>query len=399
MKDIADDPGPAELKDLADTFNQMAENLLAREKSLRESESRYAALFESTMDAIVVTDPSGPGHVISVNSAACRLFGYSEEEFLNLKNAREAMLDTNDPNFMALMEEREKKAHERAELKYKRKDGALFPADVTSDYLFDGSGNLRAVAIIRDITDRKRTEEELKRHSKELELANAELESFSYTVSHDLRSPLRAIDGFADMLLDEIGDKLDPESKRKFEVISSNSKKMAQLIDDLLIFSRMGRAAISPVNINMQDVIMDVWTELRTGCHDRDIELKTGELPEAFADRMLLRQVLSNLLGNAVKFTSEREHAVIEISGSNSGKYSTYCIKDNGAGFDMRYYDKIFEIFRRLHSEEEFEGTGVGLAIVKKIIDKHGGKIWAEGKPGEGATFCFTLPAGADYGF
>jgi len=247
-------------------------------------------------------------------------------------------------------------------------------------------------SLEKEIAERKRMEEEIRRRSNELEWANEELESFTYSVSHDLRSPLRAIDGFASMLLNDMGDKLDPESMRKFKVIRNNTERMTQLIDDLLKLSRTGRATLSRMRIEMHSLVKDVWEELRAGNRDRSMELKISDLPLVSGDKVLIRQVLSNLVGNAVKFTSKRDHAVIEVSGSVSDGFITYCVKDNGAGFDMRYYDKLFGVFRRLHSQKEFEGTGVGLAIVKKIIQKHGGTIWAEGKPGEGATFCFTLP-------
>lgn len=244
----------------------------------------------------------------------------------------------------------------------------------------------------REVTDRRRAEEELKKRSMALESANSELESFSYTISHDLRAPLRAIDGFSEMLLKDIGNQLDPESVLKFSVIRSNTEKMNQLIEDLLKFSRSGRAVLSESRTDIQALVLEVWKELKNINPDRNIELKIDSLPPAFCDRSLIRQVLSNLLGNAVKFTRGIEHAVIEVGGSNTGQYNTYFIKDNGSGFDMRHYNKIFEIFSRLHSEKEYEGTGVGLAIVKKIIDKHGGKVWAESKPGKGAAFYFTLP-------
>ena len=248
--------------------------------------------------------------------------------------------------------------------------------------------------LSKEIAERKRVEEEIKQRTADLESANAELEGFSYTISHDLRSPLRAIEGFTQMLLNDIGDKLDPESIRKFNVISGSAKKMSQLIDDLLSFSRTGRAPISRGKIDMKVLVEDIWKELQAGNPDRDIELKINGLPLAAGDRMMMRQVVSNLLGNAVKFTRGRKNAIIEISGSNSGGFNTYCFKDNGAGFDMLYYDKLFEIFSRLHSRKDYEGTGVGLAIVKKIIERHGGKIWAESKPGAGSIFCFTLPEG-----
>ena len=233
----------------------------------------------------------------------------------------------------------------------------------------------------------------LNQMANEIRIREEGLESFSYTISHDLRAPLRAIYGFSEMLLNDSGGKLDPESIRKLKVIRANTEKMNQLIDDILTFSRTGRAHLSPQEINMHGLVEDVWKELRTGNPERNMELKLGSIPQACGDMALLRQVISNLLGNAVKFTRNRECAIIEVNGSNSGAFLTYCIKDNGAGFDMRHYEKLFGVFRRLHSESEFEGTGIGLAIVKKIIEKHGGEVWAESKPGEGAAFFFTLPA------
>ena len=245
----------------------------------------------------------------------------------------------------------------------------------------------------KEITERKRAEADIKQRTADLESANTDLEGFSYTISHDLRSPLRAIEGFTRMLLKDIGDKLDPEAMRKFNVISRSSQKMGQLIDDLLSYSRTGQAAIHRHRIDMNVLADNIWKELQAGNADRDMEMKINALPPATGDRVMVRQVVSNLLSNAVKFTRGREHAIIEVSGSNSGGFNTYCIKDNGAGFDSRYYDKLFEIFSRLHSEKDYEGTGVGLAIAKKIIEKHGGNIWAESKPGGGAMFYFTLPA------
>jgi PAS domain S-box-containing protein len=364
------------------------------EEALRESEERFRTLFNSAHDAVVVTDPTGAGRVVSTNPAACGLFGYSEEEFLDMKRAREVMLDTSDPQSAAFLKQRDEKGKATSELVYRRKDGTCFKGEVSSASFLDMNGNRLAVAIIRDITERKRAEEEIKQRTADLESANAELEGFSYTISHDLRSPLRAIDGFTRMLLKDIGAKLDPESMRRFNVISRSAQKMSQLINDLLSYSRTGRTAISRDKIDMKVLVENIWKELQAGNPDRDMELKIKALPPATGDRMQMRQVVSNLLGNAVKFTRGREHAIIEVSGSKSGGFNTYFIKDNGAGFDMQYYDKLFEIFSRLHSDKDHEGTGVGLAIVKKIIERHGGKVWAEGKPGEGAIFCFTLPAG-----
>jgi len=245
--------------------------------------------------------------------------------------------------------------------------------------------------LFRNLTE---SEARLRERTRQLEDANRELESFAYSVSHDLRAPLRAINGFSEMLLKEAGPGLEPESKRKFNVIRENAVKMGRLIEDILHFSRTGRTFISRSGIDMGALVQDVWNEIRDGNPERNMELKVYPLPAATGDRTLLRQVFANLLGNAVKFTRTRELAKIEVTGSNSGPFNSYCVRDNGVGFDMQYHDKLFEMFSRLHSSRDFEGTGVGLAIVKKIIDKHGGRIWAESKPGEGAAFRFTLPSG-----
>ena len=258
---------------------------------------------------------------------------------------------------------------------------------------------LQKVTVSKDLLQREMEERKLAEAQREklianLEAVNRELEAFTYSVSHDLRAPLRAIDGFSRMLLNDIGGSLDPESKRKFNVISANAQKMGQLIDDLLVLSRTQRTTLSMSAVDMNLLVLDVWGELWVGDPVRNIEFRVGDLPPVCGDRVLLRQALSNILGNAVKFTRNKDGAQIEISGSNSGDFNTYCVRDNGVGFDMRYYDKMFEVFRRLHSEKEFEGTGVGLAIVKKIIERHGGRIFAESKPGGGAAFYFMLPAG-----
>jgi PAS domain S-box-containing protein len=265
---------------------------------------------------------------------------------------------------------------------------------VSTTPLSDELGRLiGSIHVARNITERKRMEEELRRKSTHLEAANKELESFAYSVSHDLRAPLRAIDGYSRMLLRDAGGKLDKDAQYRFQVIRDNVRKMGQLIDDLLAFSRLGRAAMSPSLLDMGEMISEVWDELCGINPGRHLELRRGLLPAVFGDRTLIKQCLVNLLSNAVKFTREREPAIIEISGGRDGNEIQYCVKDNGAGFDMRYYDKLFGVFQRLHGENEFEGTGVGLAIVHRIIHRHGGRVWAEGEVDRGATFYFRLPA------
>jgi len=255
----------------------------------------------------------------------------------------------------------------------------------------------------RVMIERRRTEEdrrvkaELERRVAErttqLEAANKELESFSYSVSHDLRSPLRAIDGFSRMLEEDYGGKLDDEGRRLFTVIRDNSRNMGQLIDDLLEFSRLGRKPLSVAAIDMKHMVEEVLKEVQTAS-GRQPELVIGDLPLAHGDTTLVMQVWVNLLANAVKFSAKREQPVIEVSGYDDGAESVYCVKDNGAGFDMRYYDKLFGVFQRLHGAEEFPGTGVGLATVQRVVTRHGGRAWAEGKVDEGAAFYFALPKG-----
>jgi two-component system NtrC family sensor kinase len=226
----------------------------------------------------------------------------------------------------------------------------------------------------------------------ELELKNNELETFSYSVSHDLRTPLRAIDGYSCMLLDGYAQKLDGEGKRLLDVVIKNTRRMGQLIDDLLRFSRLGRTALQKTTVDMAELARNVGSELMSTCPERKIELSVGVLNPAYGDLSLLRQVFQNLIGNAIKYTRPRELSRIAVEFRSAGNETTYSVVDNGVGFEMGYAHKVFGVFQRLHSSEEFEGTGVGLALVKRIIERHGGKVWAEGKVNEGAKIHFTLP-------
>ncbi|MGB8216907.1 MAG: ATP-binding protein [Candidatus Methanoperedens sp.] len=241
------------------------------------------------------------------------------------------------------------------------------------------------------LEERKRAENELIKRTTQLEAANKELEAFSYSVSHDLRAPLRAIDGFSRVLLEDYSNKLDSEGGRLLNIVRDNTQKMGQLIDDLLALSRLGRKQMEISEIDMAKLAKSVFDELKTTVPDRAIQLDIKALPPAHGDPSMIRQVFVNLLSNAIKFTRPNEKAVIEISGTTKGNENVYCVKDNGVGFDMQYLNKLFGVFQRLHSAEEFEGTGVGLALVQRIIYRHGGRVWAEGKVNEGATFCFTL--------
>lgn len=244
----------------------------------------------------------------------------------------------------------------------------------------------------RENTERKQAEAALNERTVQLENANKELESFSYTVSHDLKAPLRAIDGYSRMMLKKCGSTFDEEATRMFNVIRSNTAKMGLLIDDLLSFSRVLRERMNLSEIDMNRLVSEVWEDIRAANQERELQLKAANIMPGYGDLTLIRQVLFNLISNAVKFTKNRKPGTIELSSYMESDNVVYCVKDNGVGFDMAYYDKLFGIFQRLHGDEAYEGTGIGLAIVQRIVQHHGGRVWAEGKVDEGATFCFTLP-------
>src|SRR5215470_3785453 len=238
--------------------------------------------------------------------------------------------------------------------------------------------------------------EQVGQHAAELERRvaerTAELEAFSYSVSHDLRTPLLTIDGFSRMLLDDYADQLDAEGQRLLKTICSNSQNMGRLIDDLLAFSRLGRQEMRPAEIKMSELAAAVCAELTATAPERKLQFNLQPLPPVRGDQSMIRQVFVNLLSNAIKFTGPKDVAVIEVGAAEDENHNVYYVKDNGVGFEMKYADKLFGVFERLHSDDEFTGTGVGLAFVQRILHRHGGQVWAEGKVGEGATVYFTLP-------
>jgi light-regulated signal transduction histidine kinase (bacteriophytochrome) len=242
------------------------------------------------------------------------------------------------------------------------------------------------------MTERKRLDQLLQEKNAALETANKDLEGFAYSVSHDLRVPLRAVDGFSQLVLKHYEDKLDDEGKRYLNIVRDNTKKMSRLIDDILAFSRTERLGLSVSEVNMEELVHAVFEELKPSLGGRKLTIEIKPLPLCHGDPSMLRQVWVNLLGNAIKFTLPKDAALIEVGGHTGGAENTYYIKDNGAGFNMQYADKLFVVFQRLHGVAEFEGTGIGLAIVKRIITRHAGRVWAESKVDEGATFYFTLP-------
>lgn len=482
------------------------------EEILKESEQKYRSIFENSLDAIFLAIPNV--QVLAANPAACAIFGMTEEELCRV--GRRGIEDPTDPRHAAAVEERARTGKVKYEATHVRRNGSTFPSEVSSVIM---DGGLRSLVILRDITARKRAEQELreseekfrnlfmnmteevhfwklirdeqgriktwqvmdinpptvkawgresredtigrtadeifpgatehfmpiiqqimaegipysyenyfpppvdkyfrftsiplgeyffttgadvtrsrkaeeslKQQAKELEDANKELESFSYSVSHDLKAPLRAIDGYSRMLLKKDVDKLSEDTIRKLDVIRSNAEKMNSLIDDLLSFSKVLSRGIAISEINMDKLAREVWAEIQAANTERELELRITSMLPGNGDPTLIRQVLFNLISNAVKFTKTRKPGIIEIDCYSEKGNAIYFIKDNGVGFDMAYYDKLFGVFQRLHSHEEYEGTGVGLSIVQRIIVRHGGRVWAEGDVNKGATFYFTLP-------
>ncbi|HZU34770.1 MAG TPA: PAS domain S-box protein [Gemmataceae bacterium] len=262
--------------------------------------------------------------------------------------------------------------------------------------LQEANQRLRAAneALQGEIAERKRAEERAEALAAQLQISNQELEAFSYSVSHDLRAPLRAIDGFSRILMRDFGSGLPPEAKEYLEDVRTNTLRMGHLVDDLLTFSRLGRQAVRKAIVEPATIVRECFHDLRAQREDRHITLHMGELPPCQADVSLIKQVWLNLLSNAFKYTAKRETAVIEIGHQTSDApgEQVYFVKDNGAGFDMRYASKLFGVFQRLHRVEEYEGTGVGLAIVQRIVQRHGGRVWADAQPDQGATFFFALP-------
>lgn len=351
---------------------------------------QMSKVFMDSRTPVIIEDLNG--NVLRANQEAERFYGFTSDELVGRPITTVVASEHHEQN-RELRERCLRGGAVRIVEGIRRdKSGRKISVLQTLSLLKDEMGNPEAIASIdQDITDLKLAEEQTRRVAV-VEAANRELETFSYSISHDLRAPLRAIDGFSRILVEDYGDRLDDEGKRLLGVVSDNARKMGDLIGDILTLSRLSRQKIGPSEIDMENLAQSTFEELRAAAPERNIVFKIEDLPKAHGDRVLIQQVMTNLLANAIKFTANKKTAVIEVSGSRENRDCIFYIKDNGAGFDMQYADKLFGMFQRLHSNEEFEGTGIGLSIVQRIIHWHGGRVWAEGKVGEGAKFYFTIP-------
>jgi len=367
--------------------------------------ARLAAIISSSDDAIVGKDLQGV--VTSWNGGAEKIFGYAAAEMIGQSILRLLPADRQAEEGQILAQVVRGESVRHFETRRLRKNGTEIDVSVTVSAIKDAAGRIvGASKVARDITERKRTEATIRRlngeleqrvreRTAELEAANRELESFSYSVSHDLRAPLRAMDGYSQAVLEDFGAQLPAEGRRYLETIRRSAQKMSALIDDLLRLARYNRQALQRQIIAFGPIINGCLEELGFPWSDRKVVLRRGELPSVYGDPTLLRQVWANLLSNALKYTRKKVPAEIEIGWVKLNGAGTFFVRDNGTGFDLRNAEKLFEVFERFHRTEDFEGTGIGLAIVHRIIRRHGGRIWAEAAVDQGATFYFSLEGGA----
>jgi PAS domain S-box-containing protein len=375
---------------------------ITERKRLEAAMSLLAAIVESSDDAVIGKDMNSI--ITSWNKGAEKLFGYTAAEVVGTSIMRLIPTDIHDEE-NRIMEKLKRGESDRFETLRRSKDGLLIDVAITASPIKDAIGKVIGVSkVARDITQRKAAEEKIRQLNIELEERVVErtaqldgvikeLEAFSYSVSHDLRAPLRHVLGFVELLRKDAGPSLSITSQRYLTTIADASKRMGILIDDLLAFSRVARGALQKKDVDLDGLVREVIGDFRQEVMDRKIEWRIHPLSQVWADPALLRLVLVNLIANAVKFTAGRVEAKIEIGSSPNGlREKVFFIRDNGAGFDPKYSDKLFGVFQRLHSEAEFPGTGIGLANVQRIIHRHGGRVWAEGTVDKGATFYFSVP-------
>ncbi len=361
------------------------------EETLRESEERFRALYENSRDAIILTDPLDGGRIVAANPAACRMLGWTEEELVG--RGREVMFDPADPGVVALVQERGRSGAAQAELMYRRRDGSTFPGEVSTALFTDSSGDVRAVAIVRDVAERKEAEAFLHEYAERLQTSNEELQRFAYVASHDLQEPLRSIVSFSQLLERRYKGQLDADADEFIGFIVDGGNRMQRLIRDLLQVSRIETGAKPPSPTDAGAVVSGALRALDNPIRESGATVTVEALPVVMADASQVEQVFVNLIGNAIKYGRDGVPPEIAVSARKAGSMVEFAVADNGIGIEAEYFGRIFEMFRRLHTHDEYEGTGIGLAVVKKIVERHGGRVRVESRPGEGSTFFFTLPA------
>ncbi|MGD0508103.1 MAG: PAS domain S-box protein [Terriglobales bacterium] len=383
-----------EIRKLNDELERRVEERTAQlETANKELTDHKFALDQHAI--VAMTDVQGT--ITYVNDKFCSVSRYSREELIG-QNHR-IMNSGHHPRefFQEMYETIGDGEVWQGEMKNRAKDGSFYWLDTTIVPFAGSEGKPRQYATIRaDITKRKQAEERVQQRTVELETANKELEAFSYSVSHDLRAPLRHISGFSKLLVEEFGSALDPAAQHYLERIQSGTQKMGLLVDELLNLARVGRHVLHPQRAGLNSIVAEVIAILQPDDEGRQVQWKIAELPEVECDPVLVKQIFQNLLANALKFTRPHAQSVIEVSCQKKEEdgQPVFMVRDNGIGFNMKYVDKLFGVFQRLHRPEDFEGTGIGLATVQRIVQKHGGRVWAEGEVDKGAAFYFTLGAG-----
>ena len=366
-----------------------------------KTQYRYKQVVDNILDGLMIDDPEG--RVLYANDQFLKLFGLEEADLENL-----VLEDYIAPEFRPILRDRHNRrvAGEEVPTTFEyqglMKDGTRIWLEVRVCKVTEGDKVIGTQSAVRNITDRKLAEANLHKLNQELEQKvlertaqlqelNKELESFSYSVAHDLRGPLRIINGYSEILRKEYQSKLDGEADRIINVIVNNTQRMGKLIDELLNLARLGRKDLVKQYVDMNELVSVIINEQTSLAH-KAIKFDVASLPGAVCDSTLIRQVWSNLISNAIKYSGKQEAPAVTISAAQKDNAIVYTIKDNGVGFDMQYIDKLFGVFQRLHKQSEFEGVGIGLALVHRIITRHGGSIWAEAEEDKGASFHFSLP-------